>query len=481
MKKKLLSVLLSLAMVTALLAGCGSKDKEDDKVTSTDPEPTKAVTETKDDETADPTTAPEVTDAEGLAYEGELEIMHFSTEEESQGNGGSDGFRTMLAEWKTANPKITVVENVLANKDYKPQIQTLASANDLPDVFLLQGMNVKQWAADGLIMDMTQIIADSPYAADYDNAYFYPFTSDGKIYGLPALTGGTCTVVVYDAAAWKEAGYDTFPSTWDDVFKAKDFFAGKGMDTVAFGNRDKWNANSCFISALGDRFTGPDWYKGMIEKTGSKFTDQTFVDALKATQDIFASGIFNADFNAITNEDAREYYIAGDAAAFIGGNWDVSYIGATLKESNPDLYANSKFATLPQPAGANGSTNTQNIGLGYAIAINAKVAENPDKLAAAIDLVYKLTGPDFSNFVATNYALGGLTKVAGVDLSNFDQYIQDFYNWSYVDTTPCEIYDSYLVGAVWDVFNSDLQNLLNGDITPEEMAANAQAAYEANY
>ncbi len=31
--------------------------------------------------------------------------------------------------------------------------------------------------------------------------------------------------------------------------------------------------------------------------------------------------IFNEDFNAVTNEDAREYYISGEAAAFIGGNW----------------------------------------------------------------------------------------------------------------------------------------------------------------
>ncbi|MFU0827136.1 MAG: hypothetical protein ACFWTJ_06285 [Lachnoclostridium sp.] len=75
------------------------------------------------------------------------------------------------------------------------------------------------------------------------------------------------------------------------------------------------------FQTIGDRFTGGDWTHSLIEKKGAAFTDQAFVDALKFTKDIFASGIFNEDFNAISNEDAREYYISGDAAAYIGGNW----------------------------------------------------------------------------------------------------------------------------------------------------------------
>ena len=35
-----------------------------------------------------------------LAYKGDLVLMHFSTSEESEGNGGSDGFRTTIAAWK---------------------------------------------------------------------------------------------------------------------------------------------------------------------------------------------------------------------------------------------------------------------------------------------------------------------------------------------------------------------------------------------
>lgn len=420
--------------------------------------------------------------ANDLAYKGELEIMHYSTSEESEGNGGSDGFRTVLAAWDEAHPDITLNQNVLANAEYKTQIATLAAAGDLPDVFLLQGMNTKDWAKQGLVYDLTDAIKASPYYNDYVQNYFTPFTDGDSIYGYPVLTGGTCTVVIYDKAMWKDAGFDAFPTTWEDVEKASEYFNEQGITTVAFGNGGKWQANSDFLSTLGNRYTGPDWFLSLINKGGAAFTDEAFVKALTEMQHLFTeTSIFNEDFNAVTNEDAREYYISGDAAAFIGGNWDESYIWATLKKSDEEKWNNMGFAVLPQPADATEAPTSQNIGLGYAVAISSKVAEDPDKLAAAIDLAQEITGPAFASYVAENYALGGLTKVGDVDLSSFDQITQDFYNYSYVDTEPCEIYDSYITNAVWDVLNTDLQTMMNGEMSPEDVAANAQKAYEENY
>ena len=467
MKRKLLSILLAGAFIGTALTACSGTT--DNTTAGSKDETTAQVTEGTDE-------------GEGLAYTGALEIMHFSTSEESEGNGGSDGFRTMLANWKTANPGITLTENVLANAEYKTQIATLSLADGLPDVFLLQGMNTIDWADQGLLYDLTSDVKTSPYYEDYTLSYLEPFKVGDKIYGYPALTGGTCTVVIYDKAMWADAGFDKFPTTWEEVETAATEFAKDGVDAIAFGNGGKWQANSCFLSTLGNRYTGPDWFMGLVAKSGSAFTDDAFVKALAETQRLFAeTDIFNDDYNAITNEDAREYYISGDAAAFIGGNWDESYIWAALKDDNEEKFNNIGFAVLPQPADATEAPNSQNIGLGYAVSISNKIASETDKLAAAVDLAEYTTGADFANYVATNYALGGFTSVPEVDLSKFDQITQDFYNWSYVDTETCEIYDSYITNAVWDVLNTDLQTLMNGEITPEKVAENAQAAYEANY
>ena len=61
---------------------------------------------------------------------------------------------------------------------------------------------------------------------------------------------------------WKEAGYDAFPSTWEDVEKASEYFNEQGITTVAFGNGGKWQANS--VTSF------PLWVTDTQVRTGSQ-------------------------------------------------------------------------------------------------------------------------------------------------------------------------------------------------------------------
>ena len=340
-------------------------------------------------------------------------------------------------------------------------------------------MNTTNWAKQGLILDLTDIIAESPDAAGYNMDLLVPFTSEGKYYAMPAVSGGTCTVVIYDAAMWAEAGFDTFPTTWEDVQKASEYFNEQGIDTIAFGNGGQWQMNSCFLSCFAYQYTGTEWFDHIIAGDGqASFTDADFVKALDATRALFAdTQIFNSDFNSVTNEDAREYFIAGDAAAFIGGNWDFSYIAETLKE-DPEKLENMKIAVLPEGADATHYENMQNNGFGYGLAINAKVAEDPDKLAACIDLIEYLAGPAFAEYVGSKYGLGGFYK-ADFDTSALNPWDIDLYNYSYVDNKAVAIYDSFLGGDVWNTLNPGLQDLTSGKTDAETLAAATQEAYEA--
>ncbi len=471
MKKKVLSALLSVAMVSALLVGCGGKTAETAE--------TSPATEAAEATTAEASTEA-ATDAASseLAYKGEIEFMHFSTaEEENSKNGGATAMRYAIGEWEKAHPDITLTQNVLANKDYKPKIATLAASDSLPDVFLLQGMNTASWADQGLVLDLTDAIKNSPYYDKYNQSYFYAFTAADKQYALPALTAGTCCQVLYNKEVFKAAGFDEFPETWADLMKAQDKIKAQGVDYVmSFANGDAWQADSCFLSTLGDRFTGADWTYSLIENTGSKFTDKPFVDALAATKDIFGSGLFNPDFNSAPQQTGNDYYIAGKSASVICGNWDATYV---YTNADPELIKNTGIAVLPQPDGATASQKTHDIGMGFGLAINPKVAEDPDKLAACLDLIYEITGPTFADYVAQNFALTGLTQTQDVDLSKFDQFTQDTYNYN--SNPACEIYDSYIDSAVIGVLNQSIQAMLSGQMTPEEVAEATQKEYESVY
>lgn len=476
MKKKLLSVLLASAMVISL-AACGGDDNNNNSSSNNNQQADDNNTPANNDNNGTSDDGNGAAGGEELAYSGEITFMHYSTSEESEGNGGSDAFRRAIANWDAAHPNITLNQEVLANADFKTQIATYANADSLPDVFMLQGMNAASWADQGLILDLTDAVTNSPYATNYNYERMTPFTVGGKYYAFPALTGMTCTVVVYDAQMWADAGYSSFPTTWAEVEAAVDYFEGQGVDTIAFGNGGQWQMNSDFISCLGYQYTGTEWFDHIMAGDGqAAFTDDAFVAALAETQRLFHdTQIFNSDFNAVTNEDAREYFIAGDAAAFIGGNWDFSYIKASV---DADKYANLKVAVLPQVADGAYVNNYQNIGMGYGVAINAKVASDPDKLAACIDLAREITGPDFAVYVGENYAEQGFYK-ASFDMNAFDQVTVDFFNFNYVDNIATEIYDSYVDGSVWGTLNADMQAMCNGEMDPATVAANAQASYEA--
>ncbi len=475
--KKVLALCMA-SLMTFSLTACGGAPAQAPSEAEA-PSETEAPAETGE-VAADAVEAPAAESAEpGLAYKGEINFMHYSTSEEAEGNGSSDGFRTCIAAWEEAHPDIKLNQDVLANADYKTQIATKAAANDLPDVFLLQGMNTANWAKQGLILDLTDIIKSSPDASGYNMDLLVPFTSEGKYYAMPAVSGGTCTVVIYDENMWKEAGFDSFPTTWADVEKASEYFGDKGIDTIAFGNGGQWQMNSCFLSCFGYQYTGTEWFDHIIAGDGkASFDDPDFITALEKTRALFEdTKIFNSDFNSVTNEDAREYFIAGDAAAFIGGNWDFSYIAETLKDEPEKLDA-MKIAVLPEGEDATHYENMQNNGFGFGLAINAKVAEDPDKLDACVDLIEYLAGPTFAEYVGSKYGLGGFYK-ADFDTSGLNSWDIDLYNYSYVDNKAVAIYDSFLGGDVWNTLNPGLQDLTSGKTDAESLAKATQEAYEA--
>lgn len=477
--RKLLAVGLSLAM-TLQLSACGSSAATSSEQTGEEAVATADETAESGAVPADDVEAPAPeTSASELAYKGEINFMHYSTSEEAEGNGSSDGFRSCIAAWEEAHPDITLNQDILANVDYKTQIATKAAANDLPDVFLLQGMNTANWAKQGLVLDLTDVIASSPDASGYNMDLLVPFTSEGRYYALPAVSGGTCTVVIYDAALWKEAGFDSFPATWKEVEEASEYFNEQGMDTIAFGNAGQWQMNSCFLSCFGYQYTGTDWFNHIIAGDGqASFEDESFVKALENTRHLFAdTKIFNSDFNAVTNEDAREYFISGDAAAFIGGNWDYSYIAETLKDDTEKI-GNMKIAVLPEGDGAAAYEKMQNNGFGYGLAINADVAGDKDKLDACIDLIEYLTGPSFAEYVGSKYGLGAFYK-ADFDTTGLNSWDIDLYNYSYVDNKAVAIYDSFLGGDVWNTLNPGLQDLTSGKTDAAALAGATQKAYTA--
>jgi ABC-type glycerol-3-phosphate transport system substrate-binding protein len=129
---------------------------------------------------------------------------------------------------------------------------------------------------------------------------------------------------------------------------------------------------------------------------------------------------------------------------------------------------------IPQPTGAAATTKTHAAGNGMALVINPKLSG--EKLELAKDLILYITGPVFAEYLANNYAQTSVCAVDNVNLSKFDSFTADFFRFN--ENPICQIYDSFMDGAVVSVMNIGLQEMLNGSKTPEQVAAESQAAYK---
>jgi len=445
MKRRILLTLAALLALFAML-GCGSAQNA--------------------------ATGGEGADASGGDSDEKITLTFANRLLETSTDGSVISHRQMIDEFVKENPNVEISEESLQDPTYKTKIKTLAAGHDLPDVFELIGSDAQMFLDNGLLMPLDDILENDPeWKGGFIPSTIENFRVNGQVTGAPMQLLST-SLIYYNEAIFKEVGIDAFPATWPEFIAAVEKLQAGGYIPIAMGNKGNWLAESCILSALGDRYTGTEWFESIMTKGGAKFTDQPFVDALKALQSLSQMGAFNTDLNSIDNAQQRTLYYNGKAAMFFEGNWAISSV---TTDAPPEIRDNTHLAILPTVEGGAGKANATSGGAAWSFAINADL--EGEKLEAAIALVKKLTGKDHANFAAEN------NTVAAVVADNYDESKVSPLFKEYLDMvkelemTP--IYDAQLTPAVIETMNNGLQELLVGAVTPEQLAENIQRTYES--
>lgn len=202
MKKKLLSVILSLTMAATLLAGCGGNNS-----------------------------------AEGTGSSEEAEVAEGEAEAEAVSTVGPDSgthmemwtfvelhstfYAGMLEKWNAANPdrQIQITFTTYPYGDMHTKLtmalQTGDGAPDLCDVEIGQFPNFMK----GEVQFYPLNDALAPYEEDLVKARLDIYSKDGKYYGAPTHVGAT--VMYYNTKILSEYGIDyTTIKTWEDYTEA---------------------------------------------------------------------------------------------------------------------------------------------------------------------------------------------------------------------------------------------------------------------
>ncbi|WZL81128.1 extracellular solute-binding protein [Vallitaleaceae bacterium 9-2] len=453
MYKKLMALLLVGALLMSLLVGCGPKEEA-------------ASNDGDAQETTGGTTEE---GAEQEVEEIELTFMH-NLLEETEG-GAAIAFRDAIDKVLSENPGLTITEEALASSSYHTKIKTTAAGNELPDIFVIRASMLDMLIETELVGSIDEDLnADTDWKDGFLDGSFQAFSRGDKVYGIP-LSAKSTSVVFYNEDIFNEVGIEQFPQNFEEFKQAVATLAENGYTPISLGNKDKWVAQSCIISTLGDRFTGTEWFDSILSEGGASFTDQEFVNALNAMKELADLNGFNEDSSSIDNMQQRTPYYNKEAAMFIEGAWA---IGDVSKDAPEDVLKATKLALLPPVEGSKGRADAFSGGSSVAFVINSELSG--EKRALAVEVLKALSSPEYGKTM-TEYNKFAAVKPAAYDESKLTELTKQYMELA-GKTTFTPVYDAYLPPAVIEVINSGLQELVIDLVTPEELADKIQKEYE---
>ena len=202
MKKKLVSVLLTVAMVAAMLSGCGgSSDSSDNSGSEVTSDSTETETETETETTEAVSDGSSTTTSIGTytaenPYHLVFEYLQLYDQDEAATQAVEDELNEYMRE--TYHMEVEFLPASIA--DYQQTTQLMLSGGDELDVFPILFSNAASWINMGGIYDMSELMDTEDAAKIIDalgeeNAYVG--TMNGILFGFPANKesielGGLC-------------------------------------------------------------------------------------------------------------------------------------------------------------------------------------------------------------------------------------------------------------------------------------------------
>ncbi len=329
MKKKIMAVILCLAMVSTFVVGCGQK-KETDLGKS----------------------------AEKSSGKVEIEFVQVKRE-------AAESYTKVIEAFQKKNPDIVIKQNVVP--DAQEVLMTRASSDNLPDMMNHWPTDAQfvQFEDEGLLLDLSE----KDYMKNIDSKYLDAVKAkDGKNYMAPYNVN--FMGVYYNKDKFEEAGY-TMPTKWDELIALAKEIKAKGETPFVLPNKDSW-----VVSALWSNIEARDLGSHEDEYEKMKAGEESFetIPEFKSSVEkmIQLLDYANEDSLALGYDQAINDFANGEGWMFIQGSWTLpSFLSA-----NPDF--NVEFAVLPNDNGK--PIATQAVDTGFCV--NAKIADEPEKMEA---------------------------------------------------------------------------------------------------
>jgi ABC-type glycerol-3-phosphate transport system substrate-binding protein len=263
----------------------------------------------------------------------------------------------------------------------------------------------------------------------------------------------------YNKKAFKDAGIDKVPTTWDELSADAKLLKAKGYIPIVQGavnggaQFDAYEGWSYLAAAL----PLSDW--GKMISGQMPYDNPTLVAQLTKWNQLFKDGYFNSD--AYNSPTALQDFIAGKAAMYLGG-------GSWQAQQLVDAMGDNVGIIVPPYSDKPTKAVVSFAGSGYSVMKYSKHADAAGKFVAFVlsdagqKVIAKIDAPTRPGFVNSNPLLTELADLSGKSSS-----------------VNYPMFDNFMQTPVGDAMNRNVAQVLVGQESPADALKAIDAAYQS--
>lgn len=444
--KKVLSMVLVGTMIAAL-TGCGGTAKEETK---------KENTQTED--TADEDAKEEVKQDS----DEEINLTFWHIWPEGQMGEIVDEY---IEKFEDEHPNVHIESVATQEVEYQNnKLKVAAASGSQGDIFSCFGGGYgKTYVDAGVVLPLDELMDESGVKDELLDGTLTYATYDGKVYGIPLKQWAG--VLFCNEELFEEYNVK-IPETFDELMDAVKTFRAADVTPMVLGAKDGWHI-AMIQNALAVRTAGADYMNKALEGEETLDTEE-IVRSAELLCELNEAGAFPEGTLGLAAEEPQEEFYMGMIPMYYGGSWVAS--GCDDEES--EVQGKIKVVPFPSVEGEKGGLNSFSGGAVEVMMINSNT-KYPE-------MAYEFACGMTKYFSEEAYKIGDSLPAWKVDVDESEVSptllkIQELIQHAdgYVLA-----WDTFLEGSAIDAHYQLCQGLIAGTTSPEEFAAEMQAAQE---
>ena len=388
------------------------------------------------------------------AFAEKTQLTLWSIAVESDAN--RPAYEAAIAAFNAENPDYEIVMEVTENEAYKTKIKAaMSDGTNLPDIFFTWSMAfLGDFVEAGRVLCLDEYIPE--YKDELTDAMLANTTYDGKHYGVPMTMNVVTLFANMDLLA--KAGWDKAPESYDELIACCDDLLKAEIIPFGVAGKEQWCLSE-YVEPILVKTIGAEGLKEVYQ-TG-KWNQEGVVKAMQLFTDLTAKNYFDPAAPALTNEEAKQNFLAGKTAFYQNGSWNCGEVAA----------AGENFVAIPFPViDAEHSTLYQGVGGPNDTLAVAATTANPDVAAKAALFLGKTISKE-GNLIGS----GLPCWVVNYDASTVNRVSNTVASWV-ANNEPLVLFgDNILPANEAGIYLDYISQIYAGAITAEQFAEGLEA------